>query len=179
MRTRFRRSLSFSNVVSLIALFVALGGTSYAALELERDSVNSVHIKDGQVKGADLRRNSVDTTKVAQGSLRASDFAPGRAPQGPQGPPGSALAFAHVYGDGTVDAAQSKRVASANVTRVQPGVYCFRGMDFAPQVAVASADAFGGGAGSPATEIFPSTGPCAGAQASVRHGAGNFFVLFN
>ena len=56
--------LSYANVVATIALFAALGGSSYAAVKLSRDSVRSGHIKNGQVK----------TVDVADGSLRISDL---------------------------------------------------------------------------------------------------------
>ena len=51
-------------VVAIVALFVALGGTGYAALELPRHSV-------GQKQ---LKRNAVTTAKVENGTLRLKDF---------------------------------------------------------------------------------------------------------
>lgn len=60
-----RTRLTFANVVSVIALFVAMGGTSFAAVALSRNSVRSAHIKNGQVKRADLARNAVTSHKVA------------------------------------------------------------------------------------------------------------------
>ena len=42
-------------VVAYLSLFVALGGTSYAAATLSRNSVRSGHIRNGQVKGVDPR----------------------------------------------------------------------------------------------------------------------------
>jgi hypothetical protein len=83
----FRRP-SPAIVVAVIALVVALGGTSFAALALKRNSVSSLHIKNGQVKGVDLARNSVSTSKVANGRLLAADFARGQLPAGPRGAPG-------------------------------------------------------------------------------------------
>lgn len=56
--------MSYANVVATIALFLALGGTSYAAVKLTKDSVRSGHIKNGQVK----------TVDVADGSLRMTDL---------------------------------------------------------------------------------------------------------
>jgi hypothetical protein len=82
-------------VVALAALFVALGGSSYAALVLKANSVSSKHIKNGQVKGVDLGKASIDSSKVVNGKLLAEDFAAGqlpagaRGPQGPQGPQGA------------------------------------------------------------------------------------------
>lgn len=51
MLKRLRAHLTFANLVSLTALFVALGGVAWA---LATDSVKSKHIKDGQVKSQDL-----------------------------------------------------------------------------------------------------------------------------
>src|SRR5688500_13584798 len=47
-------------VVAYLALFVALSGTSYAAVTLSKNSVRSSHIKNGQVKRADLADRAVD-----------------------------------------------------------------------------------------------------------------------
>jgi hypothetical protein len=74
--------------VALLALFVSLGGSSYATVKLSKNSVRSAQIKDGEVKRADLARNAVSTAQVADGSLRSADFKPGQLPAGPQGPPG-------------------------------------------------------------------------------------------
>jgi hypothetical protein len=51
---RFRARLTFANVVSVIALFVALGGGAYAAFHLPKNSVRSKNIVNGQVKKPDL-----------------------------------------------------------------------------------------------------------------------------
>ena len=65
-------------VVACIALAVALGGTSYAAITLPRNSVGAHQ----------LRKDAVNSTKVKNGSLLAADFKTGQLPSGPQGPPG-------------------------------------------------------------------------------------------
>jgi len=78
---QLREKLTYSRVVSTLALFVALGGTAYAAVELQRDDVRSKHIKNGQVKGEDLADNSVTSPKVANGSLLQEDFAAGQLTQ--------------------------------------------------------------------------------------------------
>jgi hypothetical protein len=90
---RLRPHLSFANVVSVVALFVALGGSSYAAVTLSKNSVTSKQIKNRQVKKVDLARNSVNSAKVIDGSLRARDFAASQlgvltGPKGDQGPKG-------------------------------------------------------------------------------------------
>ncbi|MEA2442010.1 MAG: hypothetical protein QOH76_3434 [Thermoleophilaceae bacterium] len=47
--------------------------------------VRSKHIKNGQVKKADLGAGSVSAVKVSNGSLLAEDFGPGQLPAGPRG----------------------------------------------------------------------------------------------
>jgi hypothetical protein len=77
-------------VVALAALFVSLGGVSYAAVALKTNSVLSRHIKNGQVKRVDLGKASVDSSKVVNGKLLTEDFAPGQLPAGARGPQGPA-----------------------------------------------------------------------------------------
>lgn len=89
---RLRRHLNPPTVISVVALFVALGGTGYAAAKLPAKSVGT----------AQLRGGAVTSTKVKNGSLLAQDFKKGQllagrtgrvgpagAP-GPQGAPGPA-----------------------------------------------------------------------------------------
>jgi hypothetical protein len=77
-----RPRLTFANVISVIALFVALGGTSYAAVQLSK----------GQVKARHIAKNAVNSAKVKDGSLLGKDFKAGELPpagqQGPAGPQG-------------------------------------------------------------------------------------------
>lgn len=88
MRVRLRSHLTYANVMATIAVFVALGGSSYAALSLSRNSVKSKHIGKGQVKRSDIGRNAVTSAKVANFSLLAEDFREGDLPPGPKGDTG-------------------------------------------------------------------------------------------
>jgi hypothetical protein len=76
--TWFRKHLKFANVISCIALFVALGGVSYAALKLPKNSVG----------GKQIKKNAVSSTKVKNGSLKKGDFKAGQLPAGARGPQG-------------------------------------------------------------------------------------------
>jgi hypothetical protein len=65
------------NVVAYVALFTALGGTSYAAVRLKPGSVTSAAIARGAVTHGKLAGHSVTSANVKPGSLRSSDFMPG------------------------------------------------------------------------------------------------------
>jgi hypothetical protein len=86
------RRPSHGTVVAYVSLFVALGGTSVAAVTIAKNAVVSSSIKDGQVKTVDLGANAVTSAKVKAGSLLASDLKAGELPAavpGPQGPAGA------------------------------------------------------------------------------------------
>ena len=139
-----RRALprfNHATVVAYLALFVALGGSAFAAVQLSK----------GQVKGKHIAKNAVTSAKVKNGSLLSKDFRAGQLPAGPQGAqgsqgqqgaqgapgpqgpkgdtgptggqgePGTARGFAHVSADGNVTGS-SKNVAGA--VKVGAGMYC-------------------------------------------------------
>jgi hypothetical protein len=72
-------------LIAIVALVVAMGGTSYAAFHLGKNTVGS----------SQLKHDAVRSSKVADGSLLARDFKAGQLPQakqpaaGPQGPQGA------------------------------------------------------------------------------------------
>jgi len=76
---RTRRRLTYANVVATLALFVALGGASIAAVEL---------LPKRSVGTKQLKKNAVTTKKVKNGTLLALDFRDNQLPAGEQGPPG-------------------------------------------------------------------------------------------
>src|ERR671910_16545 len=91
-------------VVACLALLIALGGTSVAAVtaiprnsvgtpQLKKNTVVSAKVKNGSLRGADSPRNSagppqlkkrgVVWSKGKNGSWRAADLAGGQLPAGP------------------------------------------------------------------------------------------------
>lgn len=72
-----RGRLSYANVTASLALFVALGGTSYAAIKLPAKSVGTIQLKSRAVTKAKLAPRAVDTSKVRDGSLTGADIALG------------------------------------------------------------------------------------------------------
>jgi hypothetical protein len=83
-----KRLPSPAMTVACIALIVALGGVSYAASVLPKNSVGTFQLKKKAVTGAKLKKNAVTSAKVKNGSLLAADFRAGQLPAGPQGPAG-------------------------------------------------------------------------------------------
>jgi len=76
------------NAVGYLALFVALGGTSYAAVKLPANSVTSRQIAAKAVGASEIRDGSVGTREVA--GLVPDDFARGTLPDaGERGAPGT------------------------------------------------------------------------------------------
>ena len=101
--SKLRGRVSFANVMSAIAVFIALGGTSYAISQLPKnsvgkkqlkanavttakikkaavtkakiknDAVDRLKIRDGAVDGRKISDGAVDGSKVADGSLTESD----------------------------------------------------------------------------------------------------------
>jgi hypothetical protein len=61
--------------VAFVALLIAVGGTSYAAVRLPKGSVTTKHIKKSAVTRAKIKNNAIDTSKVADGSLTGADIA--------------------------------------------------------------------------------------------------------
>ncbi|HVN62560.1 MAG TPA: hypothetical protein VMT59_14990 [Gaiellaceae bacterium] len=70
--------LSPATILAGIALLIALGGTSYAAIVLPANSVGTPQLKN----------SAVTSIKVKDRSLLSRDFAPGQIPPGPAGPTG-------------------------------------------------------------------------------------------
>src|SRR5579875_882487 len=72
---RFRKP-SPALVISVIALFVALGGTGYAALKLPKNSVGTPQLKNGAVTSAKLKNGAVTSAKLKNGAVTAGKINP-------------------------------------------------------------------------------------------------------
>lgn len=79
------RRPSPSLAVSVLALVVAMGGTSYAAM-----TIGSRDVENGSLTTKDVKDDSLRGVDVRDGSLRAKDFREGDLPAGPVGPVGPA-----------------------------------------------------------------------------------------
>jgi hypothetical protein len=91
-----RKHLSVANVVSLMALFVALSGVTYAATaaknsvkaksiakgavttpKLKNNAVTTAKLRNGAVNGVKIREQAVTTNKLAPGSVRSGNLGGG------------------------------------------------------------------------------------------------------
>jgi hypothetical protein len=114
-------------VIALIALFVALGGTGYAATTLTNN--------DGAAVAAARRhRRSLRGPRGFRGRTGPQGPAGPQGPQGPQGAqgsqgpagaPGTAKAYAEVLNTGRVVPGHALNIADANITHGSRGIYCF------------------------------------------------------
>ena len=136
-----------ATVIALVALFVALGGTGYAALAIPKNSVGSAQVVNHSLRTMDLSRNAVAALK---GNRGPEGPAGSQGPQGPAGPQGAAgaagTARAYAEVDNTTPSLVTGRTKNITaVTRVDDGVYCLTpatGID--PRaVAPATAEDFG------------------------------------
>jgi hypothetical protein len=65
----FRRHLTYANVIATLALFIALGGTSYAVF-----NVGSREVRDNSLRGRDIRNNTLRSRDIRDQSLLARDI---------------------------------------------------------------------------------------------------------
>lgn len=100
-----RPHLSYANVISTLALFLALsGGAAFAA-----DKIQSDDIADGAVKAAQLHQRAVISGKLAVGAVRRNQIAAGAV--GSEQIAASAVSSRQI-GDGAVG---SKQIAPSSV----------------------------------------------------------------
>jgi hypothetical protein len=83
------RRLTFANVTSALALFVALGGTSYAAATLPANSVGTKQIKDRSITVAKLDQKA-RAALPSEGPQGVAGAPGAQGVAGPQGPKGDA-----------------------------------------------------------------------------------------
>jgi Collagen triple helix repeat (20 copies) len=188
------------NTIALLALFLALGGTTYAASTalIGKNTVASPQVVNGSLKTKDLSKSARTALKGNRGLRGLRGLAGPKGPTGSQGlkgdkgdtgAPGSALAYALVNADGTIDAANSKNITQANVIKpaATTGGYCIEGLSFTPHSAVATIRY--PGPGQIATGFPPNVGSICSASVQVRiltwNAAGGaaadtpFFIVLN
>jgi hypothetical protein len=141
MGNRIRSHLTFANVIAVVALFLALGGSVYAAGKLngktiKRNSLPGNRLKGDSVTGREVNEASLGAVPNAANATNATN-----ATSATNAASAQPVAFAHVLSDGTLETADSKNVGAA--VRQEEGLYCISGLPFTPRGAQATVDAVG------------------------------------
>lgn len=76
--SKLKRHLSVANVLSCIALFVALGGSAFAAVKLNAGQVKAVNIAKQAVTNAKIKTQAVTSGKIKNGTVNALDLGAGQ-----------------------------------------------------------------------------------------------------
>jgi hypothetical protein len=104
MVRKLRSRMTYANVVSTIALGLAIGGgTAYAATrigtsniryhavtgsKIATNAVTTSKVKTNALTGSDIRDNAIHSGDIHDGTLQAVDFAGGQLPKGDKGDKG-------------------------------------------------------------------------------------------
>lgn len=129
-----RPRLTYANVMSSIAVFMALGGVAWAATtlppnsvgtpQLKKNAVTTAKIKNSNVTGGDAKNDTFTGADVREATLAKVPTADNALKLG--GAPPAAFnigrAYAYINEEGTVEAGRSRNVTGA--TRPFDGVYC-------------------------------------------------------
>jgi hypothetical protein len=72
--SRIRQRLTYANVMSTLAVFIALGGSSYAALQIDsadiaNNSVRGVDVRDRTLGERDVKRNALGGRSIRESRL--------------------------------------------------------------------------------------------------------------
>ena len=71
---RVRARLTYANTMSTLAVFIALGGTAWAATALPRNSVGASQIRTGAVGSSELRNNSIRSSDIRDRGIGLRDL---------------------------------------------------------------------------------------------------------
>ncbi len=137
-RTRRLRLPSPAFAIALLALFVSLGGTSYALSRLPANSVGSKQLKKNAVTTKKIKNGAVTSGKIQNGAVTAGKINPAglTVPKATIGD--SPVAWAEVGPLGGL--VNGRGISSSNITFVSPGFFCFHGLPFAFKSAAVTND---------------------------------------
>jgi hypothetical protein len=75
---KLQKRLSYANVVSTIALFMAIGGaTAYAVQQLPPKSIGAKQLRPGAVTADKIRKHAVTAPKIEAGAIKSGKIAGG------------------------------------------------------------------------------------------------------
>jgi hypothetical protein len=194
MKSRKLHLPSPAMVIAIIALIAATTGSAVAASSL----ITSAKIKNGTIKLADISKSTQKALKKGktgpQGPKGDKGDTGAAGAAGAPGAPGTALAYARVAADGTLDTAHSSaNLTPAMVTNAGTSASCWHNLPFTVHHVVATAEYNGGPTSSPETVQVALAGAgftsdCAGVAGTVLEVAGDngtayarepYYILFN
>jgi hypothetical protein len=73
-RRMLRERLTYANVLSTVAVFIALGGISYGATQLPKNAVGSKQLKKNAVTGAKIKKQTITANKFKNGTLTGTQI---------------------------------------------------------------------------------------------------------
>ena len=189
---------SHTTVVAYLALFIALGGTTYAAtggtfILGKPNTASSTSSLSAPVAGKALQLTNTSTGAGA--TALGLNVASGHPPFAVNSTTRVAnltattanpIAFAHISAAGAIS--RSKGMANATVTNPQQGIYCLRGLGFAFKGAQVTTD-YDAASGQIAPQFGSAVPSTCSPQASAYvatvgsddqgHNAGFFIVFYN
>ena len=136
MLAKLRSRLTYANVMATVAVFIALGGSGYAAITLPKNSVKAKQIAPRAVQSSEAHNLTLrDFRRGVRAKLKGEKGDPGlqgiQGPQGPQGVPGTARAYAIIDPStctttaGSCTLVRAKNVVAARRSPNNPdGFYC-------------------------------------------------------
>ena len=119
-----RSHLSSAHAIAIVALFVALGGTSVAAITLSKNSVGAKQIKTNAVRATEIKPRSRHIRGSKRRAIRRG-LRPGQLPAGPKGDKGDKGDTGDTGAFGTVTAQFEQAPADlANGANMSYSVFC-------------------------------------------------------
>jgi hypothetical protein len=123
MLATVRTRLTYANLMATFAVFIALGGSSYAALTITGKNVKDNSLTTKDIKNKSLLKKDFKSGQLPAGARGATGQSGASGANGRDGSAGTARAYGLVSGAGVLDPAVRK---NATVTKTSTGLYCIK-----------------------------------------------------